>query len=75
MWGAEPVTGVLHAQPFVYEYMRPYRIYQICGGKDFNLALGVHARDPVPKPDLELQVMNPVNPMFNTVVVLHYVLS
>jgi len=55
MWGVEPVSEMVHTAPFVYEYMRPYRIYQICGAKDFTVALGVHAKEPVPKPEIEAQ--------------------
>lgn len=52
MWGCEPVTHMVHTAPFVYEYMRPFRIYQIIGTKDFTVALGVHAKQPVPRPDI-----------------------
>lgn len=52
MWGFEPVTDMVYTTPKIFEYMRPYRIYQICGSKDFTVALGVHAKDPVTKPNI-----------------------
>ncbi|ETO10698.1 hypothetical protein RFI_26679 [Reticulomyxa filosa] len=52
MWGFEPVTDMVHTTPKIFEYMRPYRIYQICGAKDFTVALGVHAKEPVNKPNI-----------------------
>ena len=51
MWGVDPVTELLHKSPFVYEYMRPYRIYLVKAAKDFTMALGVHSKEPVPKPE------------------------
>jgi hypothetical protein len=53
MWGVETVNGMVHTAPFVYEYMRPFRIYQVTGAKDFTVALGVQAKTPVPKPDID----------------------
>jgi len=72
MWGCEPVTHMVHTAPFVYEYMRPFRIYQIVGTKDFTVALGVHAKQPVPRPDIEAEdntysVTKKTNALNNTI--------
>ena len=54
MWGVEPVTEMVHATPYVYEYLRTHRIYQVCGGKDHTIALGVQAKDNVQKPIIDV---------------------
>ena len=53
MWGHEPVTTMVHSLPFIYEYMRHYRIYQVVGTKDFTIALGVHSKTPVARPKVK----------------------
>merc|ERR1712083_380891 len=44
MFGVEPVTRTTYRKPFVFEFLRTHRIYQVCGAKDFTVALGVQAK-------------------------------
>jgi len=53
MFGVEPVTRTTYRKPFVFEFLRTHRIYQVCGAKDFTVALGVQAKEQVQQPQVE----------------------
>ena len=53
MFGVEPVTRTTYKKPFVFEFLRTHRIYQVCGAKDFTVALGVQAKEQVQAPQVE----------------------
>eukprot|EP01083_Nonionella_stella_P271286 919223_1 len=53
MFGVEPVTRTIYKKPFVFEFLRTHRIYQVCGAKDFTIALGVQAKEQVLQPNVE----------------------
>eukprot|EP01084_Bolivina_argentea_P008280 15497_1 len=53
MFGVEPVTQIIYKKPFVFEFLTTHRIYQICGTKDFTIALGVKTKDEIIKPNIE----------------------
>lgn len=50
IFGVEAVTEMVHVGPYIYEYLRAHGIYEICGGKDHTIALGVQAKDSETKP-------------------------
>jgi len=62
MWGKEPVTGRTHSGPFLYEYLNAYRIYDICGASDFCVAIGIRAKEPIPKPNVDNVSVDAMNP-------------
>ena len=62
MWGKEPVTGRTHPGPFLYEYLNAYRIYDICGAQDFCVAIGIRAKEPIPKPKIDNISVDSMNP-------------
>ena len=53
MFGMEPVTRTTYKKPFVFEFLRTHRIYQVCGAKDFTVALGVQGKEQVLQPNVE----------------------
>merc|ERR1719410_623501 len=62
MRGKEPVTGRTHSGPFLYEYLSAYRIYDICGAQDFCVAIGIRAKEPIPKPKIDNISVDAMNP-------------
>merc|ERR1712176_351322 len=62
MWGKEPVTGRTHSGPFLYEYLNAYRMYDICGAQDFCVAIGIRAKEPIPKPKVDNVSVDAMNP-------------
>ena len=62
MWGKEPVTGRTHSGPFLYEYLNAYRMYDICGAADFCVAIGIRAKEPIPKPKVDNVSVDAMNP-------------
>jgi len=62
MWGKEPVTGRTHSGPFLYEYLSAYRMYDICGAQDFCVAIGIRAKEPIPKPKVDNVSVDAMNP-------------
>eukprot|EP01084_Bolivina_argentea_P052584 96594_1 len=54
MFGVEPITKKIYSKPLVFNELATYRIYQICGGNDFCVALGVRARQLVNMPDIDV---------------------
>ena len=59
MWGIEPVTSLLYKTPFVYEYLRPYRIYSVKCARDFTIAMGVQNKnEQVTRPNLANEVIS-----------------
>jgi len=62
MWGKEPVSGRTHSGPFLYEYLNAYRIYDICGAQDFCVAIGIRAKEPIPKPKIANESVDSMNP-------------
>ena len=62
MWGKEPVSGRTHPGPFLYEYLNAYRIYDICGAQDFCVAIGIRAKEPIPKPKIDNESVDSMNP-------------
>ena len=62
MWGKEPVSGRTHSGPFLYEYLNAYRMYDICGAQDFCVAIGIRAKEPIPKPNIDNVSVDAMNP-------------
>ena len=53
-FGMESVSEKIYRLPFVLEYLREYRVYQLCCALDFTVALGVKSKKPVKIPDFAL---------------------
>lgn len=65
MFGVEPVSRKAYKKPFVFEFLRTHRIYQVCGAKDFTVALGVQGKEQVLQPNVESDVAEDMKMDFN----------